>query len=240
VEKRGETNTAWKNRYFVLTGEDAVNDKPKILQYFKDEKSFQTRGQGNNIFIDDDVKVSAGSAIDPDHPHYFEICTQGRTYKLCATTQQDLQEWMIALGGEIAGSEVDESVSSTADAGRARGDSSATMDSFVAGGKLDEVHSGWMKKKGQGPSMFGGKMQKRYFVLYDNRELHYFEGSTMDNITRKGRIRMATATELSRLKPDDKKDFSFIIRVPGRDWVLDPGSMAAWQEWEAKLRSMLE
>jgi len=97
-----------------------------------------------------------------------------------------------------------------------------------------------MKKKGQGPALFGGKMQRRYFVLYDNRELHYFEGSTMDNISRKGRIRMATATELARLKPDDRKDYTFIIRVPGRDWVLDPGSEAAWEEWESKLRPMLE
>ena len=51
---------------------------------------------------------------------------------------------------------------------------------------------------------------------------------------------MATATELARLKPDDRKDYSFIIKVPGRDWVLDPGSEAAWEEWESKLRPMLE
>ena len=36
-------------------------------------------------------------------------------------------------------------------------------------------------------------MQKRYFVLYDNRELHYFEGSSMDNIVRKGRIHLQQA-----------------------------------------------
>ncbi len=42
-----------------------------------------------------------------------------------------------------------------------------------------------------------------------------------------------------RAKPDDKKDFSFIIRALNRDWILDPGSAAAWQEWEDKLRPML-
>ena len=88
--------------------------------------------------------------------------------------------------------------------------------------------------------MLGSKMQKRYFVLYDNRELHYFEGSSMDNISRKGRIRMAQATVLQRVKPDDKKDFTFVIKVPGRDWVLDPGSEAAWIEWSGKLRPMLD
>ena len=87
--------------------------------------------------------------------------------------------------------------------------------------------------------MLGSKMQKRYFVLYDNRELHYFEGSSMDNISRKGRIRMATATEVSRVKPSDKKDFTFVIKVPGRDWILNPGSEAAWQEWDTKLKPML-
>ena len=91
----------------------------------------------------------------------------------------------------------------------------------------------------QGSALFGGKMQKRYFVLYDNRELHYFEGSSMDNISRKGRIRMATATELARTKPMDKKDFTLVIKVPGRDWILDPGSEAAFEEWESKLRPML-
>lgn len=115
----------------------------------------------------------------------------------------------------------------------------SSMASFVASGPLNEVHSGWMKKKGSGGSLFGGKMQKRYFVLYDNRELHYFEGSSMETIQRKGRIRMATANDLYRQKPDDKKDFTFIIKVPGRDWVLDPGSQAAWEEWESKLRPMV-
>ena len=100
-----------------------------------------------------------------------------------------------------------------------------------------------MRKKGQGV-LLGSKMQRRYFALYDNRELHYFEGKaaeggSAEGLARKGRIRMATATELARHRPADRKDFSFVIKVPGRDWVLDPGSEAALQEWEAKLRPML-
>lgn len=110
------------------------------------------------------------------------------------------------------------------------------MASFTQSGALNEVHSGWMKKRGQG--LFA-KMAKRYFVLYDNKELHYFEGSTMENIQRKGRIRLAEATAVARLKPDDRKDYTFVIRVPGRDWTLDPGSLAFWQEWEAKLKPMI-
>ena len=39
------------------------------------------------------------------------------------------------------------------------------MSSFTQSGPLNEVHSGWMKKKGQGSALFGGKMQRRFFVL---------------------------------------------------------------------------
>ena len=61
----------------------------------------------------------------------------------------------------------------------------------------------------------------------------------MENIQRKGRIRLKDATALMRTKPDDRKDFTFVIKVPGRDWTLDPGSLSAWQEWEAKLQPMV-
>merc|ERR1719291_965622 len=231
LEKRGDINPAWKTRYFVLTAEDTVNEVPKMLRYFKDEESHRMARTGGSIEIDDRIKVSKGSMIDPDHPHYFELATSGRTYALCAPKQEELEEWLTMLGGET-GTDRETSAGD-------RRDSSASMSSF-ASGPLNEVHNGWMKKKGQGMSVFGGKMQRRYFVLYDNRELHYFEGNSMDSISRKGRIRMAQATELARLKPDDKKDFTFIIKVPGRDWVLDPGTQAAWEEWDQKLRPMLE
>jgi len=231
LEKRGALNTTFKTRYFVLTAADLVNEVPKMLRYFKDEESYRLLRTGGTIRIDDSIKVSRGSMLDPDHPYYFELATAERTYNLSAPKAEDLDEWIEMLGGESGGS--DGGTRSTA-----RRESDATLSSAAAG-QLVEVHSGWMKKKGQGPSLFS-KMQRRYFVLYDNRELHYFEGTMMDNITRKGRIRMAQATELMRLKPDDGKDFTFIIKVPGRDWILDPGSQAAWEDWESKLRPMLD
>ena len=61
----------------------------------------------------------------------------------------------------------------------------------------------------------------------------------MENIQRKGRIRLKEATSIQRLKPYDTKDYTFVIKVPGRDWTLDPGSVAVWQEWEAKLTPMI-
>ena len=138
-----------------------------------------------------------------------------------------LDEWLASLGAP-AGSD---------DLTHSRSSFSASA-SFVSGGTQKEVHSGWMKKKGQG-GLFGAKMQKRYFVLYDNRELHYFEGTSVENIVRKGRIILATATAVVRCKPSDKKDFSFMIKVPDRDWTLDPGTEAAWEEWKAQLDQML-
>ena len=38
---------------------------------------------------------------------------------------------------------------------------------------------------------------------------------------------------------NDKKDFTFIIKVPGRDWVLNPGTQGSFEEWDSKLRPML-
>ncbi|KAL3896434.1 MAG: hypothetical protein SGPRY_013273, partial [Prymnesium sp.] len=117
-----------------------------------------------------------------------------------------MNEWVVAIEEMIEGTGPRERPPSS------RSDSMSSMGGFIPSGPLVEVRSGWMKKKSSGGAFFGGKMQKRYFVLYDNRELHYFEGSSMDNLQRKGRIRMATATALTRLKPEDKKDFTFVIK----------------------------
>ena len=101
------------------------------------------------------------------------------------------------------------------------------------------MFSGWMRKRGQGSSLLGGKLKQRYFVLYSNKELHYFDSATPSDASRRGQIRVDAAVEMERSKPRDKKDFSFVMRVPGRDWVLDPGSGTAWAEWDAALRPML-
>ena len=61
----------------------------------------------------------------------------------------------------------------------------------------------------------------------------------MDKIDRKGKIQLKNATALQRVKPSSASDFTFIIKVPGRDWTLDPGNLQAWQEWEQKLLPML-
>ncbi len=57
LEKRGEINTAWKNRYFMLTADNQVTDTMKLLRYFKDEESSRNARNGGSIEIDDEVKV---------------------------------------------------------------------------------------------------------------------------------------------------------------------------------------
>jgi len=242
LDKRGELNTAWKGRYFVLTAEDLYRDVPKTLRYYKDEETAKMGKSGGSIECGGSCVAVRASSDDPSHPFYFEVTMPTRTYVLAAKTAEEVDEWVELISSPTAGVDVDTRPSGPSASVSGTRDTSATlssMASFTQGGPLNEVHSGWMKKKGQGPALFGGKMQKRYFVLYDNKELHYFEGSTMENIQRRGRIRLAEATALQRLKPDNRNDFTFIIKVPGRDWTLDPGSQVLWQEWEAKLQPMI-
>ena len=241
LDKRGELNTAWKGRYFVLTAEDPYRDVPKTLRYYKDEESARVGKSGGAIECGPSCVASKASSDDPSHPYYFEVTMPTRTYMLAAKSAAEVDEWVELIAGgssnPFAPPATPAASSGSASTRNAPVESITSMASFTMGGPLNEVHSGWMKKKG-GVGLFGGKMQ-RYFVLYDNRELHYFEGSSMENIQRKGRIRLAEATAMMRMKPDDRKDFTYVIKVPGRDWTLDPGSLSLWQEWESKLAPMI-
>ena len=214
----------------MLRAENPYKDVPMTLWYYKDEESARAGRNGSTIEVDHSCTVCKGVGDSDAHAHYFEVNTPTRKYALCATSAAELSEWVAVLNAPP--------VDDDNDVDKERSESTLSVAlSFSSSGPLNEVHSGWMKKKGQG--VFGAKMQKRYFVLYDNRELHYFEGASMESIQRKGRIRMSEAVALERTKPHDRKDFSFCIREKGRDWILDPGSQATWEQWEAKLRPML-
>jgi hypothetical protein len=234
LEKRGELNTAWKTRFFVLSGEDLYRDTPKTLRYYKDEETARIGKSGGAI------ECGAACVTVKTSESVFELTTPTRTYVLAAKSEAEVDEWVALISAPEGGDEDAPGASAvTGTRDHAESVGLESMASFTQSGPLNEVYSGMMLKKGQGMSFMGGKMQRRYFVLYDNHELHYFEGSTMDSIKRKGRIALKEATGLQRTKPDDRKDFTFVIKAPGRDWVLDPGSAALWQEWESKLRPMI-
>lgn len=234
LAKRGEVNTAWKNRYFVLFAADSERQLPKVLRYYKSKSAFDAMQNAGHVPIDGSVEVSMGSALDADRPHSFEVTVpKKRSYVLAAPSATEAGEWVTALGGDVEGSP--RSVLSVA-SGRIS-DAPAKLGETEA--ELEEVFSGWMRKRGQGSSLLGGKLKQRFFVLYSNKELHYFDSATPSDASRRGQIRVDAAVEMERSKPRDKKDFSFVMRVPGRDWVLDPGSGTAWAEWDAALRPML-
>lgn len=218
--KKGKVNTAWKNRYFVLKPENKFRDQPKTLWYYKDQDTARMGKNGSMIEVEASASILKESAEEAGKSFAFAIVTPTRKYCLCAVSAAEQQEWITMLQKPSQNEEVLD----------------ARATSFAASGPLVEVHSGWLRKKGQG--LFG-TMHKRYFVLYDNKELHYFTGESMENIQRKGRIKVADISCLERLKPGNTKDFTFCIKEPGRDWILDPLSGASLEEWTSKLKPML-
>ncbi|KOO21906.1 myosin family protein with dil domain [Chrysochromulina tobinii] len=218
--KKGEVNTAWKNRYFVLKPENKFRDQPKTLWYYKDQDTARMGKNGSMIEVEASASIQKESVEEAGKSFAFAIVTPTRKYCLCAVSAAEQQEWITMLQKPSQNEEVLD----------------ARATSFAASGPLVEVHSGWLRKKGQG--LFG-TMHKRYFVLYDNKELHYFTGESMENIQRKGRIKVADISCLERLKPGNTKDFTFCIKEPSRDWILDPLSGASLEEWTSKLKPML-
>ena len=93
------------------------------------------------------------------------------------------------------------------------------------------LHSGWMSKKGEGML---AKSQSRWFVLLDDKNMHYFEDE--DCTSHKGVVQLQSLTkgDFKRVKPKSS-DYSFQLATPGRKWVLNPGTEAAYETWEQKL-----
>lgn len=103
-----------------------------------------------------------------------------------------------------------------------------------------EVHSGWMVKVL--PSYVSRVVQKRFFVLYDTAELHYYESDkeTSEALGKLDLSRLADE-EIRRVYPQSDRDFTFRIKPAGRAaaWDCDPGDEAGWKEWEERLVPMV-
>ena len=93
------------------------------------------------------------------------------------------------------------------------------------------IHSGWMSKKGEGML---AKWQQRWFVLLDNKDMHYFEDE--ECVSHKGVVQMQSLKkgDIKRNK-SGSSDYSFTIQTLGRKWALNPGTEAAYDEWEKQL-----
>ena len=167
--KRGEINTAWKQRWcvpaaespayscsltayahgcrFVLTAENPAKVRPRVLRYYKDEDASRSAKHGgcSAIELDISVAVSRGSDVpvhaDSDHPHHcFEVATRTRTYLLCAPSAEELQEWMALLAG--VGREPGGAAAGAATTERR--ESGGSVASCLSSGPLVEVRSSWV------------------------------------------------------------------------------------------------
>ena len=98
LEKRGEVNTSWKRRYFLLS---STEEGHLTLRYFKSEDAARTWSNGGAIelFADTEVRPSdlSSDASEAPHAHAFEVVTHERTYHLAAASKDDLQGWLSAL-----------------------------------------------------------------------------------------------------------------------------------------------
>ena len=228
VEKRGQMNTEYKKRYCVLYAENVHREVPKTLKYYKNEDDARAGKAGHAIEIDSSCTVHKASSDDPDRPHYFEITTPQRKYSLCVASAEDLSEWVALCTPPLDDDDRDDAMST-----RDASSSLVMAPSFGPTGK--QLKEGYMKKRGKG--LTGFSMQKRFFILFESRELRYYEAAGRPM---KGRIKLNDALSVERSKPMDKRDFTFKIRERDRTWELDPMSRAAWEEWEALLRPMVE
>ena len=97
LEKRGEVNTSWKRRYFLLS---STEEGHLTLRYFKSEDAARTWSNGGAIelFADTEIRPSdLSSDAEAPHAHAFEVVTHERTYHLAAASKDDLHGWLSAL-----------------------------------------------------------------------------------------------------------------------------------------------
>ena len=84
------------------------------------------------------------------------------------------------------------------------------------------------------------RLQQRWFVLYRNAEVHYFDSDTLTPKAHKGVIVLADVKpqHIARTKPGST-DFSFSIATPKRKWQLKAANQADYDTWERKLLEII-
>lgn len=102
------------------------------------------------------------------------------------------------------------------------------------------LHAGWLIKKGEG---LVSRSQHRFFVLYRNLEIHYFESDTvLERRTHKGVIVVAglSRSDFARVHADSASDYSFTLNTPKRRWHLKPASKQFYEGWHEALTAILK
>lgn len=83
--KEGNGIKTWKKRWFTLKGMN--------LHYSKDEKK-HSKGQDQGIIDLEDAASIKASNNKKKKNYCFEISTPDRTYFICASNNQEMQEWI--------------------------------------------------------------------------------------------------------------------------------------------------
>eukprot|EP01084_Bolivina_argentea_P170825 295988_1 len=83
LQKRGERNRAWKQRYFLL-------NKFQQLRYYKEKQYQKLMG---TISLNEVIKIKHHS----DKDYTFQLLTRDRTWILSASTSEERREWMELL-----------------------------------------------------------------------------------------------------------------------------------------------
>jgi len=97
---------------------------------------------------------------------------------------------------------------------------------------------GWSLKKGGPGSLFS---YSRFFALTKGQEMLWYEqpkGTT--DLKLSGRLSLAELAAIKRDKPTSESDFTFRVSTSsGESIKLNPGSRAAFQQWQEGLMATL-
>ena len=224
--------------------------------------------------------VKATKDASGTHKHCIEItCASGVMHTLAAASAAELTTWSTAIESAAAGKPVGPTKDGSSLGQALSGELGGAPLGSIESGKMDVLvqgisqrmvsgrseaspstlgnatipdtslmtFSGWLTKKGEG--LMAGS-QKRWFVLFRNGEIHYFdkEWTTPEVLAQvvkakghKGVINLAGVKpgDVLRTKPSSTSDFTFHIITPKRKWVLIPASANQVDEWLKKIIGML-
>jgi len=241
--ERQEEGGGWVRRFFVLeTRSKRDGASEASLEYYLDE----------TLAIDEDSETihlmpgtTAGqSAADGSRQHVLQVDTfTGMRLVFAATSSAECLEWLDAIRDSVV--DVSRPATGLGALGTAveSGRLNSTASEIASGQGRDipdeslRVHAGWLVKKGEG---LMAKSQQRWFVLYRNAEVHYFDSDSMGVKNHKGVVVLAGVKpqHITRVKPGST-DYSFTIATPKRKWQLKAADQATFDVWNNALLSIV-
>jgi len=231
-------DATWQRRFFELTAEKRDGKVELSLEYFLDDAKTEDEDSDTMVL---GPQASVTVSKEAGKPHALTLTAQdGSSQVLAASSEAELSAWVAVLdkgkGAPVGLMSEASSISET----KSRG-TSVESQVTVTKPTGERVHAGTMAKKGEGMM---AKWQQRWFVLFGSGQLpgqlQYFSSESEDEASLKGTISLAGVkpSDVVRLKPGSS-DYSFAIQTAKRKWVLNPGTGATYDEWHAKIMTVL-